>query len=132
MCSDQGQVKWQQISLALWDQVHRSDRGQPLELAAAAAMTWRSGQTTQQFSLGHQLEEVCWLGVLSLQFWELVVRFPRLHPMELQAEWQLLRGADWSLVLLGDFPLWGVLRQAQQAVNSCCSLFLSFKRDEKR
>jgi len=36
-----------------------------------------------------------------------------------QDEWRLMTNADWSLLLLTDFPIWGVLRQAQGRVTSC-------------
>lgn len=59
------------------------------------------------------------MGVLTLQLWELVMRFPVLNPREVQDEWRLMTNADWSLLLLTDFPIWGVLRQAQGRVTSC-------------
>ncbi|CAK9092075.1 unnamed protein product [Durusdinium trenchii] len=100
-------------------QVRRSDVGQPLRRSEVLALAARSAEVNDRFGFGHQLEEVCWIGLLTLQFWELVMKFPLLHTADLQGEWALLSSADWSLVLLTDFPIFGLLRQVQASVNSC-------------
>eukprot|EP00913_Durusdinium_trenchii_P035608 g33322.t1 len=140
VCSNVGQVKWRELSASLWDQVRRSDVGQPLRRSEVLALAARSAEVNDRFGFGHQLEEVCWIGLLTLQFWELVMKFPLLHTADLQddslrhakrarraamkdaaggGEWALLSSADWSLVLLTDFPIFGLLRQVQASVNSC-------------
>eukprot|EP00435_Cladocopium_sp_Y103_P004492 s4326_g1.t1 len=119
VCSDLGQVKWRQVSSQLWEQVTQSDLGLTLSVASATAMTHASGWVMRQYGSGHRLAEVCWMGVLTLQLWELVMRFPVLNPRELKDEWRLMTNADWSLLLLTEFPIWGVLRQAQGRVTSC-------------
>ncbi|CAE7198339.1 unnamed protein product [Symbiodinium sp. KB8] len=64
-------------------------------------------------------ELACWLGVLALQFWGLLMQFPQIHPHEFEVDWRLFASADWTLVLLSEFPVFGLLHQAQQAIQSC-------------
>ncbi|CAJ1364099.1 unnamed protein product, partial [Effrenium voratum] len=119
VCSDLGQIKWATLARKLWRQVNVTDFGHPLAMREAKAMAMLTSKTMGSFGAGHRLEEVCWIGVLALQFWELVMKFPLLYPSQLQEEWRLLISADWPLVLLADFPIWGLLRQAQATVTSC-------------
>ena len=36
------------------------------------------------FGVGHQLEQTCWLGVVGMRLWQIVMKFPELRPAHIQ------------------------------------------------
>ncbi|CAE7230373.1 unnamed protein product [Symbiodinium sp. CCMP2592] len=103
----------------LWSQVSATDSGLSLTTKDTRRIGLVSVQALTTYRHGPANEEACWLGVLALQFWGLLMQFPQIHPYEFEVDWRLFASADWTLVLLSEFPIFGLLHQAQQAIQSC-------------
>eukprot|EP00439_Symbiodinium_sp_Y106_P057327 s640_g8.t1 len=111
-------VNWMQMRRWLWSQVSATDSGL-LTTKDMRRIGLVSVQALTTYRHGPANEEACWLGVLALQFWGLLMQFPQIHPHEFEVDWRLFASADWTLVLLSEFPIFGLLHQAQQAIQSC-------------
>ncbi|CAE7517023.1 unnamed protein product [Symbiodinium sp. CCMP2456] len=119
VCSDIGRVNWIQMRRWLWSQVSATDSGLSLTTKDTRRIGLVSVQALTTYRHGPANEEACWLGVLALQFWGLLMQFPQIYPHEFEVDWRLFASADWTLVLLSEFPIFGLLHQAQQAIQSC-------------